>query len=77
MNCPTGSPSTVRRAFPDARPAGEFRQRAGRPCRQRSQAPQKTDRQVMTRSPGRTYSTELPTASTTPADSCPATAGTG
>ena len=50
-------------------------QRNGSPLRQRSQFPQKIERQAITRSPGANIVTSSPTASTTPAPSWPSTAG--
>ena len=47
------------------------------PDTQKSQWPQKTERQVMTWSPGLTWVTSEPTASTIPADSWPSTVGVG
>ena len=52
-------------------------QRFGRPARQYSHVPQKADRQPITWSPGATWRTSQPTASTTPAGSCPSTVGSG
>ncbi len=49
----------------------------GRPVTHISQLPQKTVKKVMTWSPGFRCATSLPTASTTPAASCPGTVGTG
>src|SRR5690348_3170785 len=75
-NCPTVSPFQKSRC---ALPGGIFTSvlahRFGRPVVQYSQVPQNTERQVITRSPGSTYLTSLPTASTTAEDSCPRTTG--
>src|ERR1700747_509028 len=48
-----------------------------RPVVQLSQVPQNTERHVTKWSPGLTELTSEPTFSTTPADSCPSTAGSG
>src|SRR5215472_1210400 len=73
-NWPSPVPSAESRGLSSARTPGVW-QRWGRPVRQNSHSPQNADRQVTTWSPGRTYVTSEPTASTTPADSWPMTRG--
>src|SRR3984885_5405845 len=77
-NCPTVLPFQNNRcALPGGIFTSALEHRLGRPVVQYSQVPQKTERQVITRSPGLTYVTSLPTASTTAEDSWPRTTGVG
>jgi hypothetical protein len=77
-NCAIGSPSLDSRGgSPGRRIVASPSHRFGRPPTQYSHVPQKADRHPMTWSPGATWDTAVPTASTTPAGSCPRTIGTG
>jgi hypothetical protein len=75
-NWKTGWPSFDRRVgWSKPRWVAVLVQRFGLPAMQKSHCPQNTERQVMTWSPGFTWVTWSPTASTMPADSWPRTAG--
>ena len=69
--------SIRRGSSPASRLVSGLTQRDRWPVMQCSQRPQKAERQVMTWSPTFTLRTSEPTCSTTPADSCPITAGSG
>src|SRR5215469_584059 len=77
-NWPTALPfQNSRCALPGGIFTSALEHRFGRPVVQYSHVPQNTERQVITRSPGLTYLTSLPTASTKAEDSWPSTTGVG